>query len=74
MSKLNSYDGEGCDEIIVAAVFRSYSTSLSLGPDEGGSGSIADEIESPDMSKFNSCVVKVFLSEECKEITVVVES
>ena len=29
-------------------------------PDEGGSGFIADDVESLEMSKFNSSVVKVF--------------
>ena len=34
---------------------------LGLGPDEGGSGFIADDVESPETSEFDSCVVKVFL-------------
>ena len=34
---------------------------LGLGPNEGGSGFIADDVEIPETSEFDSCVVKVFL-------------
>ena len=34
---------------------------LGLGPDKGGSVFIADDVESPETSEFDSCVAKVFL-------------
>ena len=34
---------------------------LGLGPDKGGSVFIADDLEIPETSEFDSCVVKVLL-------------